>query len=78
LEEASGLCWNITRHEECFPKFFFYDIGALVYYAKIIQWEFPDFSVEGCFDILVELHKRIDKDGYLESIGHRYLLIAKK
>lgn len=78
LEEANNLGWNIIKHEECFPKTYFYDIGALVYYAKIIEWEFPNFSVERCFHRLVKLQEKIEKQGYVDTSEHRYLLIAQK
>lgn len=32
--------------KEYFPYLRFKDIGAIVYFAKIIEWEFPNFSVE--------------------------------
>ncbi|WP_425447216.1 hypothetical protein [Dethiothermospora halolimnae] len=56
----------------------FYDIGALVFFVKIIEWEFPGFSVDRCFDRLVELQQRIEKDGYVETTEHRYYMILKK
>ena len=56
----------------------FYDTGALVWFARIIQWEFPGFSVEKCFDRLLEAHHLIKQNGYVEGTTHRYLLIAQK
>jgi SAM-dependent methyltransferase len=78
LEEANIFGWNILKQEEYFPKTYFYDIGAIVYYAKILEWEFPNFSVEGCFGGLVKLQEKIEKQGYIEALGHRYLLMAEK
>lgn len=78
VEEIKDFGWNVIRNEEVFPKTYFYDIGALVYYAKIIQWEFPDFSVEKCFNKLVELQKRIEEKGYVDTVEHRYILVAEK
>ncbi|MDP4146030.1 MAG: methyltransferase domain-containing protein [Bacillota bacterium] len=78
LEGAKGFGWNIIKKEEHFPKIYFYDIGALVYYAKIIQWEFPEFSVERCFSKLKSLQQKLEKQGYVDTIGHRYLIIARK
>lgn len=78
LEKANSLGWNIIKQEEYFPKKFFYDIGALIYYAKIIVWEFPNFSVERCFDRPTKLQEIVEKQGYIETLEHRYLLIGQK
>ena len=67
----------IIKDEARFPVKFF-DIGALVYFAKIIVWEFPDFSVEKCFDTLCECQREIEKHGFLEGTGHGFILGARK
>lgn len=56
----------------------FYDVGALAWFARIIQWEFKDFSVEGCFDRLVDAHKKIQQEGAIKGNVHRYLIVARK
>ena len=33
--------FEIPESQEAFPKIRFYDVGALVWFARIIQWEFP-------------------------------------
>ena len=67
----------IVRDEVTFPVKFF-DVGALVYYAKIIVWNFPDFSVKKCFDRLCECRREIETNGFLQGTGHRFLLGARK
>lgn len=74
--EAAGF--EILRAEEYYPYLRFYDVGALVYFAKIIEWEFPGFTVENSFHKLLELHRRIEAQGLIESLEHRYLIIARK
>lgn len=74
--EAEGF--EIVNKQEFFPRVRYYDIGALVYCAKIIKWEFPNFSVERCFDKLCELQKKLERDGYIESMEHRFLIEAVK
>ncbi|WMM25505.1 class I SAM-dependent methyltransferase [Tissierella sp. MB52-C2] len=78
LLEAKAIGMRIIDTGECFPKTYFYDIGAFVFYAKIIEWEFPGFSVERCFNKLVELQAKLEKQGYIETLEHRYFLIAEK
>ncbi len=76
--ELINAGFMISDGEESFPIRKFYDVGAFVYYAKIIEWEFPNFSVEKCFKKLCSLQERIDKVGYIQSVGHRFLIVASK
>jgi SAM-dependent methyltransferase len=68
----------ILRSNEHFPKLKFFDVGALVYFAKIIEWEFPNFSVEDCFRQLCNLQLLIEQQGFIESIEHRFIIIAQR
>ncbi len=56
----------------------FFDIGALVWFARIIEWEFPGFSVESCFDRLCKAQEILDKNGVVEGSVHRFYLAARK
>ena len=75
FEEAG---FEIIKAEEVFKPIRFYDVGAFVWFAHIIEWEFPEFSVEKCFDKLLEMQEVIDKNGFVEGTIHRYLIVAKK
>jgi len=55
-----------------------YDVGALVFQAKVIVWEYPNFSVETNFDKLLDCHRIIEDKGFLEATGHRFLIVAQK
>lgn len=70
--------FKIIEGNEYFPKARFYDIGALVFFAKIIEWEFPDFSVENCFDKLINLHKKLLKQGFVATTEHRFYFVSIK
>ena len=70
--------FQIVQAEEAFRPIIFYDIGAFVWFARIIEWEFPHFSVERCFDQLLNMQKQIEAQGKLEGTIHRYLIVAKK
>lgn len=74
--ESNGF--EIIQSEESFTPIRFYDTGALVYFAKIIEWEFPNFSVDTCFENLYKIDKEINEAGYIEGTEHRFLLVAKK
>ena len=75
FEEAG---FEILAAEEAFRPILFYDIGAFVWFAHIIEWEFTGFSVETCFDRLLNLQERIDRDGKIEGTIHRYLIVARR
>lgn len=70
--------FDILQSEESFPLIRFYDTGALVYFAKIIEWEFPGFSVDAYFDNLCKIEEEINKTGYVEGTEHRFIIVAKK
>lgn len=70
--------FEILHSQEAFSKIKFYDVGALVWFARIIEWEFPGFSVESCFDNLCKAQQILDEKGAIEASTHRYLLVALK
>ena len=77
-EEFRKLGFSILRQEECFRPIQFYDVGALVWFARIIQWEFPNFSVDTHLENLLNAQRIIEETGYIEGQTHRFLLVAKK
>ncbi len=70
--------FKLLRAEECFGPITFYDVGALVWFARIIEWEFVGFSVEKCFDKLLKAQEILEKEGAIRSQFHRFLLVAQK
>lgn len=70
--------FQLLQAEEAYPPITFYDVGAFVWFARIIQWEFPEFSVDRCFDRLLEMQKTIESKGYITGTTHRFLLVARK
>ena len=70
--------FRIIKAEEAFRPIIFYDVGAFVWFSRIIEWEFPGFSVDGCFDRLLELQRKIDEEGKISGTIHRYLIVAQK
>lgn len=75
LFEDAGF--DIVEQAEAFRPIKFYDVGAFVWFARIIEWEFPEFSVDKCFEHLLEMQKKIDEKGCVEGTIHRYLIVAK-
>jgi len=70
--------FQIIQAEEAYRPIKFYDVGAFVWFAHIVEWEFPDFSVDKCFEHLLKMQDMIEKDGKIEGTIHRYLIISKK
>ncbi|MGL4731998.1 MAG: class I SAM-dependent methyltransferase [Clostridium sp.] len=78
LKELEKNFFEVLYADEFFPYLRFKDVGAIVYFAKIIQWEFPNFSVDNCFEELCKLNEQIKDKGYIESIEHRFIIVCRK
>ena len=70
--------FSVLRQEECFRPIRFYDVGALVWFARVILWEFPDFSVDAHLHKLLHAQHIVEENGYVEGKTHRFLLVAQK
>lgn len=70
--------FEILEEQECFRPIRFFEVGALVWFARIIQWEFPGFSVDQCLDRLLLAQDILDTKGCIEGRIHRFLLVARK
>jgi hypothetical protein len=54
------------------------DVGAVVYYLKVIEWQIPGFDIQQSRDKLKQLHQHILENGYFQTLTHRFLIIAEK
>ena len=70
--------FGILRGEEVFRPIRFFDIGALVWFARIISWEFPDFSVDTHLDNLLNAQRILEEHGSVDGSIHRFLLVVRK
>lgn len=77
-QEFVDAGFEIIEEDEAFRPIEFYDIGALVWFAKIIDWEFPYFSVEKFQDNLFKLQEILERDGKVQGRIHRYYFVARK
>jgi len=73
-----GAGFTILQGEEVFRPIRFFDVGALVWFARIIQWEFPDFSVDTHLEKLLRAQKVLEEHGSIDGRIHRFLLVARK
>ncbi len=72
--EAAGF--QILQTGESFRPIRFMDIGAFVWFARVIEWEFKGFSVDRCFEDLMEMHREVKEKGFIQGTTHRYLIVA--
>lgn len=78
LRVFRGAGFRILRGEEAYRPIQFFDVGAFVWFAWVLPWEFPDFSVERCFAGLWGMQEEIQQRGRVEGTVHRYLIVAEK
>lgn len=74
--EGAGLV--VERLEQERPRTAFYDIGAVVYFLRLVVWIVPDFTLERYRPQLRRLHEHIVEHGAFETAASRYLLVARK
>ena len=77
-ERFTNAGFEILDGQEAFRAIKFWDVGALVWFARIIEWEFPGFSVEGCLENLYRAQEILEQKGVIEGRIHRFLVVARK
>ena len=76
-EDFTKLGFSVLFAKEAFRPIKFWDVGALVWFAHIIEWEFPGFSVEECLFNLYHAQEILEKNGVIEGRIHRYVLAVE-
>jgi SAM-dependent methyltransferase len=72
----AGLMITDLREERL--RTVFYDIGAVIYFLRLVVWIVPDFSVQRYRDRLWSLHQQIQRDGQYVTHASRFLIEARK
>ncbi|MFW9906066.1 MAG: class I SAM-dependent methyltransferase [Candidatus Thorarchaeota archaeon] len=70
--------FEILNGKEALINEYFRDIGAVVFYLRIISWQIPNFNIDENINKFKELHSIIERDGHFSTHGHRFLIIARK
>ena len=78
LKRLKDNGFNIIFSDEYYPILKFYDLVAIAYFAKIIEWEFLNFNVRDNIDKFMILQDELEKNGYISSKEHRFIIVAKK
>lgn len=73
---AAGLSVRVLRSER--TRVVFFDIGAVVYFLRLVVWTVPGFTVERYRARLRDLHDLIVRDGSFETTSSRLLIEAVK
>jgi SAM-dependent methyltransferase len=74
--EAAGLVVEELRHERL--RTVFYDVGAVVYFLRLVVWIVPGFAVARFGERLRALHEQIERDGSFVTFASRFLIEASK
>jgi SAM-dependent methyltransferase len=74
--EDAGLVVETLAVER--PRTAFSDVGAVVYFLRLVPWIVPDFSVTKYRKPLFDLHQVIERDGTFETTASRTLINATK
>jgi hypothetical protein len=74
--ENAGLVVHTMEVERPLTEFF--DIGAVVYFLRLVPWIVPDFSVDKYREALRALHGGIQRDGAFATTASRMLIDARK
>jgi SAM-dependent methyltransferase len=74
--EAAGMAVRGLHVEH--PRTVFYDVGAVVYFLRLVPWIVPGFAATKYKDRLRELHEVMQRDGGFETAASRMLVEATK
>jgi SAM-dependent methyltransferase len=74
--EAAGLVVEDLRSQRL--KATFSDVGAVVYFLRLVIWIVPGFTVEAYRDKLEEMHRKIEDEGPFVAHATRFLVEATK
>jgi SAM-dependent methyltransferase len=75
LREAG---FKIVDQREAYPPTRFTDIGAVVYYLKVISWQVEGFTPQAYRLPLARIHNLIQETGEFVTTAHRFLISARK
>lgn len=78
MDAAMKNGFIINEAYEAYTPIMFYDIGAFVYFAKVINWEFCEFTVEQNFKELCNMQKEIEDKGFIKGMEHHYFVALRK
>lgn len=78
LTQLQDNGFEILKVDAAFVKMRFTDVGAIVYYATVIPWEFPNFDVNQAMPKLHQLQDMIASVGSVTTFEDRFIVLARK
>lgn len=75
--QCEAVGFQILFQNEEYTPICFYTTKSLVWFAKVIEWEFIGFSVEQCLEKLLEIESKLEINGYIEGRTHRYVVVGR-
>lgn len=72
----NGIKINYKKGE--FVDSRFLDIGAIIYYLKVITWQIPGFKIEENSGKLNLLHEKIKTENGFATKQHRFIIMGEK
>jgi len=73
---TAGLRVDALRTERL--RATFSDVGAVVFFLRLVIWTVPDFSVDKYRDQLTAMHREITTNGPFVAHATRFLIEATK
>ncbi len=70
--------FHVLESAESFDPIRFFDVGALVWFARIIDWEFIGFSVDSHLEGLKKAQQMLEEKGAITGRTHRFFIMARK
>ena len=70
--------FDIIEKKESIANSRFYDIRSIIYFIKVLEWNFPNFDVKVDKNRITNLYILLKRNGYFEDICHRFFIIAQK
>lgn len=70
--------FDVVEKDEGFVDVRFYDVGTIIAFASIARVEFPNFSVDRCFDKLLKLQDQLEELGHISTTQHRFMMVGQK
>lgn len=77
VQELRDAGFRILDAREAFPQVRFYDIGAVVFYLKVIDWQVPGFNPQLHREKLLRIDRIIQDQGCLLTSEHRFIIEAQ-
>ncbi len=74
--EENGF--EILACGEAFQPIQFFGVGALVWFARMIEWEFIDFAVDTHLEQPYKAQEILERDGAICGRIHRFYMVARK